>query len=158
MSLPSPPKNKMECSHNRGLILIDAKWFNINLLRARTIACSFEDGDKIAPSHTFLPPWCWVMGRLSTFIPLLRLLTAPSMHGWQRWQIRHALERHHPQIYMEAAACFVDPLPWQHVQHCEQNFLSQSVECGKGAGHKNGDAHKKSSWDVYLVHHTSSAL
>lgn len=48
--------------------------------RARTVACSFEDGGKIAPSHTFLPPWCWVMGRLSTFIPLLTALNS-SQHA-----------------------------------------------------------------------------
>lgn len=89
-----PPRNWYPfIGIKRGLLFIDAKQCFFFLpppdsststsssFRARTVACSFEDGGKIAPSHTFLPPWCWVMGRLSTFIPLLAALNS-SQHAW----------------------------------------------------------------------------
>lgn len=38
------------------------------------------------------------------------------------------------------------------------NFLSRCGECGKGGGHKEGDAHNWSHWDVCLVRHLSSAF
>ncbi len=89
-----PPRNWYPfIGIKRRLLFIDAKQFFFSAstrlffststsssFRARTVACSFEDGGKIAPSHTFLPPWCWVMGRLSTFIPLLAALNS-SQHA-----------------------------------------------------------------------------
>jgi len=38
------------------------------------------------------------------------------------------------------------------------NFLSGYGECGKGGGHKEGDAYNWSHWDICLVHHLSSAF
>lgn len=114
--------------------------------RAKTVTFSFEDGGKIAPSHTFLPPWCWVMGRLSTFLPLPTALNS-SQHAWMTALTDPTCSRTSWSPDLLGGGGLFCCCPGNRCNTASElrNFLWQCGECGKG-----GDCHERSNKEIYL--------